>query len=134
MMIEVVMEYEEVGTERARRGQARVFWAEKKPFRKTKWLHEKRRHCGRVGHKKTVSENRNGNGAKTRKSSRKIGKTDGRQDLPVSLRNVVAERSALHQLVIGVKHDAKLREHYAQAIPHNIKFLLRRFFQLSFSA
>jgi hypothetical protein len=104
----------------------------KKAASKTKRLHEKRRHCGRVGHKKTVSKNRNGSGAKTRKSSEKIGKTDRRRDLPVSLRSVVAERSALHQLVIGVKHDAKLREHYAQPTFGNVNFLLRRFFNILF--
>ncbi|MBF9219725.1 hypothetical protein I2H31_01305 [Hymenobacter sp. BT662] len=100
---------------------------EKKAVSKTKRLHEKRRHCGRVGHKKTVSENQNGNRAKTRKSSVKIGGADGRRDLPVSLRNVVVERSALHQLVIGVKHDAKLRNHFAGQIAGNVKFLFHLF-------
>ncbi|MDO7854162.1 hypothetical protein Q4S41_21335 [Hymenobacter sp. CA1UV-4] len=109
-----------------------VFWAEKKPLRKTKWLHGERRHCGRIGHKKTVSKNRNGNGAKTRKGRKKTGKTGGRQDLPVSLRSVGAERSALHQLVIGVKHAAKLRTHYAQSTPGNINFLFRLFFGFHF--
>jgi len=53
----------------------------------------------------------------------KIGKTDGEQDLPVSLRGCI-QRPALHKLVFGLKHDAKLRNHFAGQIPGNVKFLL----------
>jgi hypothetical protein len=73
-------------------------------------------------------EIRNGSGAKTRTGRRKIGKTHGGQHLLGSLRSVVTERSALHQFVIGVKHDAKLRNVYAGQIPGLIKFLSRVFF------
>jgi hypothetical protein len=40
----------------------------------------------------------------------------------------MVERSALHQLVIGVKHGAKLRNLYARQITGRIKFFLRGFF------
>jgi hypothetical protein len=40
----------------------------------------------------------------------------------------VAERSALHQFVIGLKHDAKLRNVYAGQISGHIKFFPRIFF------
>jgi len=41
----------------------------------------------------------------------------------------VFERSARHQLVIGVKHDAKLRNDYAALFIGNVKFLLAVFFK-----
>jgi cadmium resistance protein CadD (predicted permease) len=44
----------------------------------------------------------------------------------------VAERSALHQFVIGVKHDAKLRNVYAGQIFGHVKFLLTAFFTFFF--
>jgi hypothetical protein len=40
----------------------------------------------------------------------------------------MVERSTLHQLVIRVKHDAKLRNVYAGQITGHIKFFLRGFF------
>ncbi|HEX8504730.1 MAG TPA: hypothetical protein VF630_05140, partial [Hymenobacter sp.] len=67
-------------------------------------------------------------GATTGKNALKIGKTDGEQDLPVSLRGAIW-RPALHQLVIGVKHDAKLLNHFAEQIPGNVKFSLSLFLQ-----
>ena len=39
----------------------------------------------------------------------------------------MVERSALHQLVLGLKHDAKLRHDYAGPFIGNVKFLLSRF-------
>ncbi|WP_143080270.1 hypothetical protein [Hymenobacter arizonensis] len=81
------------------------------------------------GHKKTVSKSRNGGGATIRKNKLKIGQTDGEQDLPVSLRGC-SKQPALHQLVFGLKHDAKLRNHFADQIPGNVKFLSGFFFDL----
>ena len=34
---------------------------------------------------------------------------------------------ALHQLLFGLKHDAKLRNHYARQIKGSVTFLLRHF-------
>ncbi|WP_460549572.1 hypothetical protein [Hymenobacter daeguensis] len=42
-------------------------------------------------------------------------------------------RSALHQLVIGLKHDAKLRNVYARQITGHIKFFLRVFLRRFFT-
>ena len=82
--------------------------------------------AGRTGpleHKKNRFESRNGGGATTRKN----GKINGGQDLPVLLRNDVVERSALHQVVLGLKHDAKLRHDYGALFIGNVKFLLGLF-------
>jgi hypothetical protein len=80
-----------------------------------------------IRHKKTVSKSRNGAGATIRKNRLKNEKTDGEQDLLVSLRGC-NKRPALHQLVVGLKHDAKLWNDYAEQIPDNVKFLLCTFF------
>jgi hypothetical protein len=68
---------------------------------------------------------RNGGGAKTNKN----GRNNGGKDLPVSLRNDVVERPALHQLFIGLKHGAKLPNVYARQIILHVTFLLRVFFR-----
>ncbi|HEX8504747.1 MAG TPA: hypothetical protein VF630_05225, partial [Hymenobacter sp.] len=70
-------------------------------------------------------------GATTGKNALKIGKTDGEQDLPVSLRGAIW-RPALHQLVIGVKHDAKLRHCCARQLIGNVDFFSHCFSQLLF--
>ncbi|WP_201979035.1 hypothetical protein [Hymenobacter rubidus] len=92
---------------------------------KSQW---KRSRTGRA--QKNRFKIRNGGGAKTRNRKRKIGETDGGQDLPVSLRHILAERPTLHQLFIGLKHDAKLRNVYAGQITGHIKFFLRVFLRV----
>jgi hypothetical protein len=82
-----------------------------------------------IRHKKTVSKSRNGAGATTRKNRLKNGKPDTEQDLLVSLRGC-NKRPALHQLVVGLKHDAKLWNDYAKQFPGNVKFLLCTFFNI----
>jgi hypothetical protein len=77
-----------------------------------------------LGHKKTVSENRNGNGAKTRKTN----ETHGGRDLPVLSRKCRCRRSTLHQgVLIELKHGAKLRQFYARQTGDNVKLFLRPF-------
>ncbi len=71
------------------------------------------------GHKKTVSENRNGSRAKTEKT---IETTKGDDRLVLS-QNGLQQRSALHQVMIGANHAAKLRQIYARQWFRNINFL-----------
>jgi len=66
-------------------------------------------------------------------TSGKIGKTDGREDLPVYSRFPAEQGSTLHQQVFGLKHAAKLRHCYACEFIGNVKFLSHRFSQILFS-
>jgi len=69
-------------------------------------------------------ESRNGRRATTKKRRNKIGKTDGAQDLLVFSQAAIQKGPALHQVVFGLKHDAKLWNHFAGQPLDNVKFLL----------
>jgi hypothetical protein len=76
---------------------------------------------------------RNHETAVDQQPERKIGGTNGGEDLLVFARAAVEQSPALRQRVFGLKHDAKLWKDYAGQMVGNVTFLFRLFFK-AFSA